>query len=112
MRSPEPLVVNGITFKSRLFVGTGKFASPAVMAEAVLASGTELVTVALRRVDLNNPADSTMSALDFSQYRLLPNTSGARTAEEAVRQAEFARRATGTNWVKLEVTPDPHYLLP
>jgi thiazole synthase len=112
MGALESLVINGITFKSRLFVGTGKFASPTVMAEAVLASGTELVTVALRRVDLNNPGDTTMSALDFSQYRLLPNTSGARTAEEAVRQAEFARRATGTNWVKLEVTPDPHYLLP
>ncbi len=108
----KPLTINGVALRSRLLVGTGKFSSPQAMAAAVEASGTELVTVALRRVDLNNPHDATLEALDFSKYRLLPNTSGARTAEEAVRLAKMARAATRTNWVKLEVTPDPNYLLP
>jgi thiazole synthase len=108
----DKLTIAGVEFKSRLFVGTGKFSSPEKMAAAVEASGTEMVTVALRRVDLNAPHDPTMSALDFSRYRLLPNTSGARSAEEAVRLAKMARAATRTNWVKLEVTPDPNYLLP
>lgn len=108
----DQLVIAGVEFNSRLFVGTGKFPSPQVMARAVEASGTNLVTVALRRVDVENPEDHTMSALDFSKYRLLPNTSGARDAEEAVRLAKLARAACGTNWLKLEVTPDPNYLLP
>ena len=108
----DQLTINAEPFRSRLFVGTGKFSSPSVMAEAIEASGTEMVTVALRRVDVNNPRDSTLSALDFSKYRLLPNTSGARDAAEAVRLAKMARVATRTNWVKLEVTPDPNYLLP
>lgn len=112
MNELKPLIIDGCELKSRLFLGTGKFPSPEVMAEAVLASGTELVTVALRRVDLNSPHDATLSALDFSRYRLLPNTSGARDAEEAVRLAKMARAASGTNWLKLEVTPDPNYLLP
>lgn len=112
MMKDKKLVIDGVELSSRLFVGTGKFPSPQVMAEAVLASGTELVTVALRRVDVNNPGDAQLSALDFSKYRLLPNTSGARTAEEAVRLAKMARAACRTNWVKLEVTPDPNYLLP
>lgn len=112
MKTLRPLVIDGVEMKSRLFIGTGKFPSPQVMARAVEASGTELVTVALRRVDLDQPDDPTMSALDFSRYRLLPNTSGARDAAEAVRLAKFARMAAKTNWVKLEVTPDPHYLLP
>lgn len=108
----KDLVIDGQAMRSRLFVGTGKFASPELMAKAVLASGTELVTVAVRRVDLNAPVDRTLSALDFSQYRLLPNTSGARDADEAVRVAKLSRAACKTNWVKLEVTPDPNYLLP
>jgi thiazole synthase len=95
-----------------LFIGTGKFSSSDVMARAVEASGSELVTVALRRIDLNVPDDRTLSALDFSRYRLLPNTSGARDAEEAVRIAKLSRVACKTNWIKLEVTPDPNYLLP
>jgi len=106
------LIIDGVEFASRLFVGTGKFSSPQVMAAALEASGTELVTVALRRVDLDNPHDATMSALDLDRYRLLPNTSGARDAEEAVRLAKIARAAAGTHWIKLEVTPDPNYLLP
>jgi thiazole synthase len=112
MKPLRDLLIDGETLRSRLFVGTGKFASPALMAAAVAASGTELVTVAVRRVDLQAPQDRTLSALDFSRYRLLPNTSGARDASEAVRVAKLARSACGTSWVKLEVTPDANYLLP
>lgn len=107
-----PLVIAGRRFESRLFIGTGKFASPAVMADALAASGTEMVTVALRRVEIGNPADSVLAAIDRERYQLLPNTSGARSAEEAVRVARLARAASGIDWVKLEVTPEPHYLLP
>jgi len=107
-----PLVIAGQTFGSRLLVGTGKFPNPRVMAEAIAASGTQLVTAALRRVDLNNPEDPTLSHLDLNRYKLLPNTSGARDAEEAVRLARLARAATGNNWIKLEVTPEPNFLLP
>jgi thiazole synthase len=112
MNALSNLIVGGHTFGSRLFIGTGKFASPETMAKAVEASGTELVTVAIRRVDVSTPRDRTLSALDFSRYRLLPNTSGARDAEEAVRIAKLSRAACNTNWVKLEVTPDPNFLLP
>jgi thiazole synthase len=107
-----PLTIAGVAFKSRMLVGTGKFPDPRVMAAALEASGTELVTAALRRVDLKNPHDPTLSHLDLARYRLLPNTSGARDAEEAVRLARLARAATGNNWIKLEVTPEPTYLLP
>jgi len=112
MKPLTGLVIAEQRLRSRLFVGTGKFASPEHMASAVAASGTELVTVALRRVDVHSPEDRTLSALDFSRYRLLPNTSGARDAEEAIRVAKLARAACRTHWVKLEVTPDPNYLLP
>lgn len=112
MKPLSDLVIAGEPLRSRLFVGTGKFASPERMAAAVMASGTELVTVAVRRVDVRAAADRTLSALDFSRYRLLPNTSGARDADEAVRVAKLSRAACGTSWVKLEVTPDPNYLLP
>ena len=99
-------------FSSRLFVGTGKFASNDIMAEAIEASGTQMVTVALRRVDIQNENDDMLAAIDANKYQLLPNTSGARDAEEAVRLSRLARAASGINWVKLEVTPDPYYLLP
>lgn len=107
----EPLVIAGRKFNSRLFVGTGKYPSPGVLSEALVASGTELVTVALRRVSFDRP-DPTLSAIDFQKYLVVPNTSGAKTAEEAVRLARLARAASGICWVKLEVTPDPVYLLP
>lgn len=107
----EPLVIAGRKFNSRLFVGTGKYPSPEVLSEALAASGTELVTVALRRVSFDSP-DPTLSAIDFQKYLVVPNTSGAKTAEEAVRLARLARAASGIGWVKLEVTPDPVYLLP
>ncbi len=108
----DKLVIAGKKFDSRLLVGTGKFASCEIMAEALEASGAEIVTVALRRVDIENKNDDMLRAIDAKKYLLLPNTSGARDAEEAVRLSRLARAATGINWVKLEVTPDPYYLLP
>lgn len=108
----DKLVIAGRTFRSRLFMGTGKFSSPEAMVAAIDASATEVVTVALRRVELADPGDSIMSNLDRDRYLILPNTSGARDAEEAVRLARLARAAGCESWVKLEVTPDPHYLLP
>ena len=110
----KPLVIAGRTFTSRLFIGTGKFGSAEVMAEAIRASGSELVTVALRRVDLSAPQrpDPLISLLDRERIVIVPNTSGARTAEEAVRIARLSRAAGGFAWIKLELTPDPNYLLP
>jgi thiazole synthase len=108
----DKLVIAGKEFNSRLLIGTGKFASSKVMAQAVEASGAQIVTVALRRVDITNQNDDMLAAIDRSKYLLLPNTSGARTADEAIRLSRLARAATGINWVKLEVTPDPYYLLP
>lgn len=106
------LTIAGEEFSSRLFIGTGKFASPQVMREVLVASKSEMVTVALRRVNLENPEDDIMSQIDTGETRFLPNTSGARDAVEAVRLAELARAGSGTNWLKLEVTPDPRTLLP
>jgi len=100
------------TFQSRLLVGTGKFSSNSIMQQAIEASGAQIVTVALRRVDLTNPQDDIMGAIDKERYLILPNTSGARDADEAVRLARIARAAGCEPWIKLEVTPDPHYLLP
>jgi thiazole synthase len=112
MQKDTPLVIAGRSFASRLLLGSGKFASPAAMRDALEASGTEIVTVALRRVELDNPADSQLSLVAAGGYLLLPNTSGARDAEEAVRLARLARAAGCEPWVKLEVTPDPRHLLP
>ena len=108
----DELVIAGRKFKSRLFIGTGKFSSNQIMAASIEASGAEMVTVALRRVDIENPGDDMLAAIDRKKYLLLPNTSGARDAAEAVRLARLARAATGISWIKLEVTPDPYYLLP
>lgn len=106
------LNIGGHTFTSRLFLGTGKFSSSQAMKEAIEASKTEMVTVALRRVDLENPEDDIMQALDQEKLTFLPNTSGARDANEAIRLAHLARAASGSKWLKLEVTPDPRTLLP
>ena len=108
----DPFLVAGTRLASRLLVGTGKFAAHPVMRDAVLASGTSLVTVALRRVDLDRAGEGDI--LDFIPpgVRLLPNTSGAVDAAEAVRLARLGRAGTGTDWVKLEVTPDPRTLAP
>ncbi|MHC4741517.1 MAG: thiazole synthase [Planctomycetota bacterium] len=108
----DKLAIADREFESRLLVGTGKFASPELLARALDSSGAEIVTVALRRVDIENENDDTLAAIDRERYLLLPNTSGARDAEEAIRLAKLARAATGINWLKLEVTPDPYYLLP
>lgn len=99
-------------FTSRLFTGTGKFSSSELMTNALLASESELITVALKRVDVTNPEDDILSHLKRPHTHLLPNTSGVRTAEEAIFAAELSREALGTNWVKLEIHPDPRYLLP
>ncbi|WP_135227789.1 thiazole synthase [Deinococcus fonticola] len=109
----DSLLLGGRSFSSRLFVGTGKYRDFTVMREALLASGTELVTVAIRRVELKAAGhDGLLDALDLDRYALLPNTAGCRTAQEAVRVAKLARAATGVDWVKLEVIPDAKYLLP
>jgi thiazole synthase len=113
--SSTPLVIAGREFRSRLLVGTGKFSSNATMAATLEACGTEIVTVALRRADLSGQGDPFADILDFidpKKYLLLPNTSGAMNAEEAVRLARLARAAGISDWVKLEIHPDPRYLLP
>lgn len=99
-------------FSSRLILGTGKFSSGGIMKEAIDASKTDMVTVALRRVDLNNPDDNILSFVDPDKYIILPNTSGAQNAEEAIRIARLAKASGLSDWIKLEVTPDPKFLLP
>src|SRR6201988_1115004 len=111
----EPLVIAGREFGSRLILGTGKFPSPEAMRDALAASGTELVTVALRRADLSGKKDPFANILEFidpQRCLILPNTSGAMNAEEAVRLARLAAAAGLPRWVKLEIPPDPRYLLP
>ena len=112
---PEPLTIANRTFQSRLMTGTGKFSSHEAMGDALEASGTEIVTVALRRADLTGEKDPYANILDYidpKKYLLLPNTSGAMNAEEAVRLARLAVSAGLPKWVKLEIHPDPTYLLP
>ncbi|MFC4816284.1 thiazole synthase [Flavobacterium sp. GCM10023249] len=99
-------------FSSRLFLGTGKFGSNTQMEEAILASESELVTVALKRIDLETETDAILSHIKHPHINLLPNTSGARNAKEAIFAAQLAREALETNWLKLEIHPDPKYLLP
>ena len=106
------LSIAGKQFTSRLFLGTGKFGSPETMQEAVVASGTQLVTMALKRIDLKTQSDNILTYLKQTSVNLLPNTSGVRTAKEAVFAAQAAREALQTNWIKLEIHPDPRYLLP
>lgn len=113
MLKNSPLTIAGRQFQSRLLVGTGKFSSPEAMRNALVASGTEMVTVALRRVDLSGKKDPyILEFIDQARYLLLPNTSGAMNAEEAVRLARLAAAAGLPKWVKLEIHPDPRYLLP
>jgi thiazole synthase len=109
----DRLTIAGKSFGSRLMVGTGKYASPEECVAALDASGAEIVTVAIRRLDLDNPnARTELDYIDWTRYTILPNTAGSKTAEEAVFTARLARELTGSNWVKLEVIPDPRYLLP
>ena len=113
MHHADALAIAGHHFASRLMLGTGKYADFGVMREALAASGTELVTVSIRRIEIGAAGHGgILDALDLGAYRLLPNTAGCRTAEEAVRVARLARAMTETNWVKLEVIPDASYLLP
>src|ERR1035437_2641780 len=105
------LKIADIEFKSRLFTGTGKFGSNKLMEEAILASGSQLVTVALKRVDIGDDSDDLLVHLQHPGINLLPNTSGVRNAKEAILAAQLAREALGTNWIKLEIHPDPKYLL-
>ena len=107
------LVIAGREFSSRLFLGTGKFNNNALMAQAIEVSGTEMVTVAMKRVELDDANDDLLTHITQNpRIQLLPNTSGVRNAEEAVFAAQMAREAFGTNWLKLEIHPDPRYLLP
>ena len=99
-------------FSSRLLTGTGKFSNSKIMTDAILASGSELVTMALKRVDLDEQQDDILTPLISNQLNLLPNTSGARNAEEAIFAARLAREALGTHFIKVEIHPDPKYLLP
>ncbi|HEX2647435.1 MAG TPA: thiazole synthase [Candidatus Dormibacteraeota bacterium] len=109
----DPFVVAGAKLRSRLFVGTGKYRSDPEMVASLEASGCELVTVALRRLDLDDPNKKTiLDVIDWKRYRILPNTAGCRTAEEAIRIARLARSMGLSDWVKLEVIPDPRYLFP
>ena len=115
MQLNQQLTIAGRKFHSRLILGTGKFSSPEVMRDALDASGTELVTVALRRADLSGRHDPFANILEFIDYKkflLLPNTSGAMNADEAVRLARLAVAAGLPKWIKLEIHPDPRYLLP
>src|SRR6266481_363559 len=111
----QPLVIAGRIFRSRLILGTGKFSSPEAMRAALEASGAEIVTVALRRADLSGKKDPFANILEFidpERFLLLPNTSGAMNAGEAVRLARLASAAGLPKWIKLEIHPDPRYLLP
>jgi thiazole synthase len=111
----RPLVIAGREFQSRLLVGTGKFSAPEAMQAALVASGTEIVTVALRRADLSGQKDPFANILEFidpERYLILPNTSGAMNAGEAIRLARLAAAAGLPKWIKLEIHPDPRYLLP
>lgn len=107
----DELVIAGERFSSRLFLGTGKYEDTETMSAALTASGTEMVTVAIRYMDLSGDR-SILQELDLSRYRLLPNTAGATTVEQAVKMARLAREATGTNWLKLEVIGDQKTLWP
>ena len=108
----KPLIIGGREFQSRLYLGTGKFASHALMQQAIEASGTEMVTVAMKRIELENPNDDMLHHIANPKIQLLPNTSGVRNAEEAILAAQLSREAFGTNFLKLEIHPDPKYLMP
>ncbi|MSQ14588.1 MAG: thiazole synthase [Dehalococcoidia bacterium] len=109
----DHLTIAGKTFRSRLIVGTGKYRTMEEMVAAIEASGAEMVTVALRRLDLDNPNEKTiLDYIDWNKYAILPNTAGSRTAEEAIFTARLARSMGLSDWIKVEVIPDPKYLLP
>ena len=109
----DELLIAGKRFTSRLMVGTGKHRTPEEMVASIEASGAQIVTVAIRRLNLDHPNEKTLiDYIDWSRYTILPNTAGCKTAEEALFTARLARQVTGSSWIKLEVIPDPRYLLP
>lgn len=109
----DKLVIADKEFSSRLFIGTGKFPSNRIMGQAILSSGTQMVTTALKRIDVeNSKEDDMLRYIPRDKVVLLPNTSGVRTAEEAIFAAKMSKAALGTNWIKLEIHPDPKHLLP
>jgi len=113
IRMGDQLTIAGKTFNSRLMTGTGKHRSVADLLASVEKSGTEIITVAIRRLNLDDPNEKTfLDHLDWDKYQILPNTAGSKTADEAVFTAQLAREVTGSNWIKIEVIPDPKYLLP
>ena len=109
----DELVIGGKSFKSRLIVGTGRYRTMEDMVQAVEASGTEMITVAIRRLDLDDPTQKTLlDYIDWNKYQMLPNTAGCATVEEAMFVARLGREVGKTDFVKLEVIPDPKYLFP
>ncbi|AZL86111.1 thiazole synthase [Aliivibrio salmonicida] len=108
----QPLIIANTPFSSRLFTGTGKFPNSLIMQQALIESGSELATMALKRVDVSNPEDDILKPIMTAGINLLPNTSGAKNAREAIFAAQLAREALQTNWLKLEIHPDPKYLMP
>lgn len=107
------LTIGGREFSSRLFVGTGKFPSPKIMLDSIIRSGSEMITVAMKRVNMMNEAtDEMLTHINREKVQLMPNTSGVRNAEEAVLAAKMSREIFGTNFIKLEIHPDPRYLMP
>ncbi len=109
----DKLVIGGREFSSRLFVGTGKFSSPEVMLNAILSSDSQMITVAMKRINMMNEAtDDMLTHINREHVQLLPNTSGVRDAREAVLAAQMSREIFGTNFIKLEIHPDPKYLMP
>ena len=104
------LIIAGREFNSRLFLGTGKFSSNDLMKDSIVASETEMVTVAMKRISLGDANDDMLKHIVDKNIQLLPNTSGVRDAKEAVFAAKMSREAFGTNWLKLEIHPDPRYL--
>lgn len=108
----DDFMIAGKRFQSRLMVGTGKYPDSETMARAIEASGAQIVTVALRRINLDEPKRSILDELDWTRYQIMPNTAGCQTAEEAIRVARMARAMELSDWIKVEVIPDPKYLLP
>lgn len=109
----DPLIIVGKTFRSRLMTGTGKHRTMDDLVSSVQSSGTQIITVAIRRLNLDNPNEKTvLDYIDWDRFQILPNTAGCKTADEAVFTAKLAREVTRSNWIKVEVIPDPKYLLP
>ncbi|MFI3320789.1 MAG: thiazole synthase [Rikenellaceae bacterium] len=108
----KKLIIGGVEFGSRLFMGTGKFLSNDLMRRSIEASGCQMVTMAIKRIDTQNQEDDMLQHITIDGIQLLPNTSGARTAEEAIFAAQLTREAFGTSFLKLEIHPDPRHLLP